>query len=378
MALESKNTEFTNIISDIKTSDKTYRIIYVAIGSAGYSIKHSMKTEKGKNIYEQKYMHQFPPFLQYIVGHKFINFHIILIDPLLEEIPFIVQYPDSIDEYFKGIFFKHENKYLYLNEDCNIAVYPIRQNVCYIGNLNNTDIDITPYLTQLNDIAIQDNSLLLFQDFSGRYVDTIAGYFDRTIAKHLDHIIYGLTMRKDFSCLPDLTLEIHDYTVTFIENKITIFNPWYAIINNRYINLDNFDRHNLKQLNAFRFIIQNITRDILYMLGQVQNKINNSIDIINIGKFNTDLNRYIYSSKLSEEEINKIDMTDYTKLYDILYQIFELYFNRFLKLISLDEHYEKIKKAILNYSNYEKNNHQKWTSTFDRYFGYISEDLLRD
>ena len=221
---------------------KTHICFYIAIGSAG----HMVKTENGV---DDLYYHQYPKFLEEM--HQKIDmttFHI-LIDPSLESPPFM-----TIDN-SKGLVFNN-NDMCHHSLDNKHIVYCMREAVTMSVYNYQAYTDITHELHQLNDLAIENNILLVYNDFSGRNSKPLANYFDKSISKHLDHIIYGLGNRGNHGCYIDI-LHPSCKLAYKLDGSIKVFNPFYMLYNKLNI-LEEIDTYSIEDIEIITTSIENI------------------------------------------------------------------------------------------------------------------------
>ena len=209
MANQSANLHsiIDSIQGNIMSSDKP-AIIYVGIGTfAGLT-----KEENGVKILEDNYYHQFPPTFQTIFcEQRDVEFYCIYIDPFLENPVFITQDNRMKNKLHLNQWIKSEDEFMYRTSRIN--VYPLRCSVKVTGishdnpPYSNDNIDITEHLVRLNEIAINENILYVYHDFSGiNDFKRIATKFSTTIDNHLNHIIYGFGNGDIFDCYHDMSL----------------------------------------------------------------------------------------------------------------------------------------------------------------------------
>jgi len=227
-------TTFSGIIENIEKKNEENVAIYVAIGCA--SNRKIYDEEKKEWILKQKYNHGFPVCLQKLKTlQPWSPLHIIMIDPILEDPPFITMYHDGTKLDINWEVDK-ENKDIYHNDVSNIHVYAFRfsaVNICtnnkellLRNNHKETHYDITDFLTYLNITAIEHKWFVLYGDYTGESVDKIATFFDRTLGDHRNHIVYGIGVRKDDGCYIDLTTPECNFYYTFFDKSIQVFNPY--------------------------------------------------------------------------------------------------------------------------------------------------------
>jgi hypothetical protein len=204
--------------------------IYVGVGTAGYMVFRENKVD-------DLYYHQYPKFLEEMHNsiENLTSIHI-LIDPMLESPPFI-----TIDT-SKGLQFnlnQNLNSNSYRTIDSKHIVYCLKQSVTmttYPNYTGNYYVDITNELCQLNKLCIDNNILLVYNDYTGRPVKPLAEYMDDSIGLHLEHIIYGIGSRKNHGCYINLLDPLCKFAF-FLEKHpmrdlIRTFNMNYIIKNN--------------------------------------------------------------------------------------------------------------------------------------------------
>lgn len=217
---------FDEIIKHIYLLNEEYTIIYIAVGSSAGSVEHDLNNDTWK--IKPQFEQQFPPFLSTLKMHNYaFPTHIILIDSLLEDPPFVICNSKKCvsDEWCK-------NEIWYHNVITNTYIYPIRTNVTYTPFENKDQLNIDDFLQQINLYAMNKNWFVVFHDFCGRDVGKLAEHFDGMIEGHHDHIIYGIGARLDGGCFIDLTLPecqfeyIIDLKGISYQNGIRAFNPY--------------------------------------------------------------------------------------------------------------------------------------------------------
>ena len=229
-------------LSFISSKNEKMASLYISIGSAA----HMTKIENEKHILEPQYDQQYPVFLRELKNKLPESpLYIYIIDPMLEDIPFIVQnkfidksdkFIDKSDKLEEGW---EENKFgelnYYYNIEMNIHVFTMKQYVIYPYDINYnlegcTVVDISEFFNKLNILSISNRWLSIIHDFSGKNIGKTAYLYDYELEGHLDHIIYGLGCRTDEgSCYIDLTSPECQfvYNINKDDEFITVFNPYY-------------------------------------------------------------------------------------------------------------------------------------------------------
>ena len=191
--------------------------IYTGVGSAAYLIKN----ENDELYLEPQNYQQYPPFLQNL-KNTISNLHlfIILIDPCLENPPYIVndiglEQLNNDNENYK----KHNIDY-YSNQN-KIYLYTYKKDVYTDPHREfNNAVNITTHLRKLNNYAVINNITTLYHNYTGIANNILAEFFDQEIIHNLDHIIYGLSARQDHGCQFDLTANSSYFPFKIYNNSI--------------------------------------------------------------------------------------------------------------------------------------------------------------
>lgn len=198
-------------------------IIYISIGCAA----HREFNEKW--ILEDEKNQQYPCFLKNIpdtitTGRK----HILLIDPIIEYPPHITQELSVKEPLINNSWIEDKicNDFIiFTNTEKNIIVYSIKRFAIYNPSVRNEEYNITSFCDKINQLSIEKNILSIIHDFSGNNICRLGEFFEEKIKDHLDHIIYGIGIRRDDGCFPTLTEQ--EYLFAYYKDKsIKIFNPY--------------------------------------------------------------------------------------------------------------------------------------------------------
>jgi hypothetical protein len=227
------NTELANlapivlddILDQINLTESAHATIYVAIGSAAHMTKVD---EKGNWYIEPQYEQQFPIFLSSLKKLcPYEPIHIILIDPMLENPPFVVcnGKKEIADGWTK---IENETVHKFYNDATNVHIYPVQSYISYLGgSTDELASDAMPFFSKLNNIAISRNWLVIVHDYSGFNIGTLGDFFDAILVGHCDHIIYGIDSRSsEGGCYIDLTKPSCDFVYDVSKSGITVFNPY--------------------------------------------------------------------------------------------------------------------------------------------------------
>jgi hypothetical protein len=239
------------IEKDVKnTSQEVPHIIYFSIGSAA-----GLRNENG--LVDDKNYHQYPPCLQQLQEQLHsAHFHIILIDPILENPPYL------ITDHSKGLDFVQQNVDYYTAKSVNqniFHVFAMRENVYIDGQYSYDGYhNITHHMFQLNAMCMHESILMIYNDFTGRDNKYVAEFFDDQVSAHLDHIVYGIGARKELGCYIDLTSTDAQFAFKFTEQNrhmIKVFNIFnYLFGGNTYYDvnfiIDEYGIENIDKISA--------------------------------------------------------------------------------------------------------------------------------
>jgi hypothetical protein len=351
---------FKDIIENIKQDILNISspvCIYIGVGSAGHMVIQN-------NTVDDLYYHQYPKFLEEM--HKSIenltSIHI-LIDPMLENPPFM-----TIDT-SKGLQFNsnsNSNSNSYYSIDSRHIVYCLRESVtmnAYPNNTHKSYIDITNELYQLNLLCIENNLLLIYNDFSGRPIKPLADHMDMTIALHLDHIIYGIGSRRNHGCYIDLLNSSCKFAFYLVQHPkrsfIKTFNINYLINNNLNIQHE-IQKYPIEQI---EYISVSINESLLETFEEFNTNIFNILrplyqlmmNKIRLEEFNIYLIENIKSINSIELYFNE---KKYSECFDMLLQSYSSELKKLIYLKNIDMNQYELMKIITSDENC-----YKWTNT---------------
>jgi hypothetical protein len=339
-----------NILENIQNNMTDKTIIYMAIGSAAH-MKYFNEEKKQWEI-KSLYEHQYPMFLKKLnILLPFEQMHIILIDPSLEDPPFIVANKTNLNNI--DIEWEKDNNDNFHNINNNIHVYPIRMNITYHNDDNNNYYYIYDILKQYNFLSIKYNWFFVFHDYSGIPNYMIASKFDSMLDYHRNHIIYGLDLRDDVGCYVDLTDKKNDF-IFYIDKHITIFNP-YVYDKNLSFHIDMIKKNDNKLYLIKEFI--RIKKNYI---------LNNII---------SPLRRYNYLMKNKKDNLNNIyenelfylnnNNNDYENIFNSIYLEAQKELNTYFNMFDMEQN-------ILEEMIKEENNY-KWTTIVNSKFKEIEK-----
>jgi hypothetical protein len=225
----------------IAKSNQNPIVIYIAVGCAA----HQIQKEGDIWILPESKNQEYPLFLQ-ILKTKYpnTNLHIFMIDPLLEDIPFVITIGDK--KTLKNNWYQINNE-MYYNQKENTTIYAIKDNFVYPYDRWDENKKYNIFFEKLNNYAKELNWTIFLCDFTGRRIRESSIYFEKEIKNHLDHIIYGFFADDEnvSTCLIDTTSPECLFILSTINNKIKVFNP-YMYNDNYYEELPNY-LHNLQK-----------------------------------------------------------------------------------------------------------------------------------
>ena len=327
-------SEFNKYFTDFHNNGDQ-QIIFISIGSA------SNIESKLNNTIDDKDMHQYPPYIRYVVGVANLPIHILLIDPALEQCPYIIE--NNVINREQNITYYKNNTYDNIwysgDEENKVNIYCFNQYVYYMEKgdpINNSfgseRIHINQQLKELNNICIEGGHLLFFHDFSGRDTYLLAMEFDDMLNNDRNHILYDISNRSLGSCSIDLTDKGNYYKIEKYDNsKYHIINPFInpnkEIMKAYYESSDNVYKNQLMEIMVRN--INNVNVHIYYIYRRVNTILNSDIN---------DSRRIIDSIRYREFEYLDIkykldlyemflgcgyDLVKIMELKDILYSILE-------------------------------------------------------
>jgi hypothetical protein len=268
-----------------------------------------------------------------------------MIDPLLEDIPFVITNGDkkTLKENWHQI-----NNEMFYNQNENTTIYAIKDNMVYPYDQYEENKRYNIFIEKLNNYAKQLDWTVFFCDFSGRRIRDSAIYFEEELKNHLDHIIYGFILDDEntSTCTIDTTSSDCLYVISKENNKIKVFNP-YMYSDNYYEEFPNF-LHKLQtnfNTNKEEIIIattqiKNFLRDkkryildIMYSLRAVYTGIQKK-EIIN----NYHVTRVnMLADKYKFKFYKNFDENGYRSMFDTLKEIFLKEIEKYARIIFFDD-----------------------------------------
>jgi hypothetical protein len=339
---------FEHILQDIQSciesqpNDPT--LVYIGVGTYAGLLTD---IDNGIKILEEKNYHQYPPFIK-MLKKTVPNLHlyIVLIDPIQENPPYMINDSKYTEEQFY-----EESSDIFSSYDGFIKIHVLREPVTISEIYDSTNcVDIQHQLRQLNQFCIEKHVSLLYHDYSGRCLKTIAEYFDESLGENINTIIYGFGARANFGCYFDLTSPVSYYPYEIqqrIERKQLIFFNIFKYINSReFYKINEFTDSNnesvLLQINEFKnSIIYKMKNIIIYSLRTIRH--------FQDGE-HFDMNQYIFSQIEKEKREHMIQLFE-NKKYNMLFDELIKYYSRevdiYARLKQLDLSGEEILRFII-------------------------------
>lgn len=350
-------------------------ILYIGVGT--YTCRFQ-KDAEGNDFIPLEDSQQFPPTLQSLYqSHPDLEFYIILIDPILENPPYITRDPNVKNILSNPIFTKSMfNPEVELFSNPRINIYVIRDNVGIreIGYHSYDGIsDIKDNLTYFHDMCIRNNILYIYHDFSGANLRILSRYFNESIKNNLDTIIYGFGNGYIDDCIVNL-VEPKCQLATIrkqsqIRDIICCYSIDNIIINNLNINdyINQFEIQNIHIITEINHLyidkiyseFINFILQILRNIKEIQNKIDN-----NTFKFDNNLliniNNYISLTQDDYRTINNLIINSDNLLFEKVKQIISLRYDLIFKFATAGSLYENYNsKQLIDYITLDENSY-KW------------------
>jgi hypothetical protein len=357
-----------NIVNSIKQEIKNTNgpiCIYISVGAA----VHQVQIQNGLPFLDDMYYHQYPKFLEEMQIIDNLTNIIILIDTILESPPFI-----TIDTH-KGLEFNISENNIYRSKNNRHIVYALKESVTMSAyELHYTDI--THELHELNNIAIEERILLVYNDFTGKSHKPIAEYFDNMISLHLDHIIYGLGSRADIGCCIDILSPMCKFAY-FLENEtnqrslIKVFNIYDLIYHNKNIE-EEVNKYPIESIEIISTTLQPVIDDtydyfsksifpvlrVLYQLytnkssiGDFNNYFMNHLFPENIFFAFIKKNESIICSDFIRRLYDLIRLKKYKECFDLLSDAFSYHLDKLIYIKKIDMNRLDLMKIVTSDSN---------------------------
>lgn len=218
-------------LDEIYYGNKKNTIIYVAIGSAAHMVEEKVEDGIKRRILSPDYNQQYPVFLENMKS-RYPNdpMHIFLMDPELECRPWMVADPNDSLKLNGDFSYNGGDGYdMYFSPRMNISVYGFPYYVSCPSDeeKNEKCVMIGLFLNALNKMGMERGWLIVVNDFRGSNNKRLASYYDKTIAGHHDHIVYGLGAREDSGCYIELSQPKCDFVHWESDDGIRVFNPYH-------------------------------------------------------------------------------------------------------------------------------------------------------
>jgi hypothetical protein len=263
---------FADISANVPSEEPV--LIYIGIGTfAGLiTLRNNENGNPTIRVLESENYHQYPPFIRHL-KHTVPNLHlyIILIDPMQENPPYMIR-----DHEYTHETFYEESPDKFNSYDNLTQIFVLRKSVNIskaYGDRYRADvyIDITHDLEMLNEFCMEQNVCMLYHDYSGRDVKSVAECFDKQLGENVDTIVYGFGARVDFGCYFDLNAPYSSYPYILensrIRHTLKFFNIYKYINTGKYYLLETerqlYENQNLvnAQITQFTILIRDEMRN---------------------------------------------------------------------------------------------------------------------
>jgi len=329
--------------------DSPQNVVYISIGCGANPIYDEITC---KHIVKKQLCQQIPPFLENLMEKLNFHFHIILIDPKLENPPYCTSTNATSD----GLWYDDrqlDNGWIHNNNiyhKQNTTIYTFREFVkyppyhtkpCYDfeNHMEICGLNMHTFFVELNNRAMRNGWFVVMHDYTGREMEHVANFYDKQLNEHISHIFYGLCARFSGGCFIDLTNPMCQFSYKLCENHLSAFNPW-------------LDLHN-KQLSVFfREYAINKTEmmDMLCVYNQiiiyVDININHLVDDISclrrakLRKDGQDVRLDSYEiTKYTKDTFGELNMS---KLYDFIFEHAQIEFRKILYMCGQEGDLERI------------------------------------
>jgi len=347
-----------SIFADISANVPPHEPVLIYIGIGTFAGLMTLRNDQHGNstirVLESENYHQYPPFIRHLKQTvPNLHLYIILIDPMQENPPYMIT-----DRKYTHTEFYEESPDKYNSFDNLTQIYVLRKNVtiskAYSDRFRADEfIDITPDLEMLNDFCMTTNVSMIYHDFSGRDVKSVAECFDRQLGANVDTIVYGFGARADFGCYFDLNAPYSSYPYILENNNgrntLKFFNIYKYINTRKYYLLESdrqlYENQNLidAQIKEFTNLIRDEMRNYsLGVLRMVYRLING---------LSADINEYFTSRiRMSQrEQIRRLyENQQYDKLFESLIDYYAIDLDIYCKIKNFDLSGKEIIQFIIS------------------------------
>jgi hypothetical protein len=368
MSIDTAYTLIKNLILLQQDDFRGPSIIYTGVGTAA-----GLRDNNGQ-LAPMNY-HQYPPFLQDMMNAiPNLKLYVVLLDPCLENPPYIVA--DKNLKAFDDVSEHLLNTKAYISPDERLTVFAINKNIC--TSLDHASYqeqlcaeDITSDLRMLNQFAMQENITTFYHDFTGRRNNVLAEFFDAEIGTHLDHIIYGFSMREDHGCYFDLTQPgtFFPYYVDAVQ-MVRVFNYFKYLVTDKTQEVHEEKKafpptmQHLIDLQASQ-IVKSVktffTNDLLTIFRTVFRLASGVDEPI------ADVNPYFFQHILDPGERNHFHETMQAKKYAQVFEELKIYFSKYLHNVALIKQLDVDGYEMINFILHSSEPYS-WNANINNFF----------
>ena len=319
-------------------------LIYIGVGTfAGLmTFRNDQNGNPTIKFLESENYHQYPPFIRHLKQTvPNLHLYIILIDPMQENPPHMIR-----DREYTHEEFYEESPDKFNSFDNMTQIYVLRKGVNISKAYNHRYrvdeyIDITYDLQILNEFCMEQQISLIYHDYSGRDVKSVAECFDKDLGEHVDHIVYGFGARADFGCYFDLNASYSYYPYILENNRgrnsLKLFNIYKYINSGKYYLLETerqlYENQNMvnAQITEFTNLIRDEMRNYsLSVLRMIYRLING---------LSADINEY-FTNRIRETHRDTVCQMyhnqEYSKLFNTLIDYYAIDLDIYCKIKNFD------------------------------------------
>lgn len=319
-------------------------LIYIGIGTfAGLmTFRNDQDGNPTIRVLESENYHQYPPFIRHLKQTvPNLHLYIILVDPMQENPPHMIR-----DQEYTQETFYEECPDKYNSYDNLTQIYVLRKSVtisrAYTDRFMSKEyIDITHDLEMLNEFCMEHNVSMIYHDYSGRDVKSVAECFDKQLGEHVDHIVYGFGARADFGCYFDLNAPHSSYPYVLENdrghNSLKFFNIYKYINSGKYYLLETerqlYENQNMvnAQITEFTNLIRDEMRNYSLSVLRMIHRL--------ITGLSADINeRFTIRIRATHREMIRqlYDNQEYQKLFETLIDYYSIDLDIYCKIKNFD------------------------------------------
>lgn len=328
-------------------------LVYVGIGC----VARCMFSDSENKTLSDSDNQEYPIFLQSIKNQiPNSELHIFMIDPLIEDVPFVISNNDgkTVKQNWNQL-----NNEVFFNDHENTTIYKIKDEVS-LPYYQTNGVDYSIFFDKLNKYGIEEHWTVIVCQYTGIRLNVPYDYYENQLVSHLDHIIYRLFTddENQSSCMLDMNHTECQYSFECIDNQIKIFNPFMYKKNYQtefpeiILSLTDQNQKNIviTQMLVFLNIQKTKIKQLMYDIQSISRCI----------KLKTALSKYAIDRITNEYQCNQDCIEEfndmaYSNLFKILIEVFSHILIQYIFMIhhgsSSDIVFNRINQ-IINENNY--------------------------